>query len=206
MFTLVAALVSLDITVFGQFMVSRPLVCGPLFGYLAGDIKTGLWIGMIVELIWIGSIPMGAAIPIDVTTITILSTIWSIALPGDQRHGIAILALALALPAGALFRQLDIALRYFNIRIVHWIEDGLEQGKDGRINRAIHIGLLLVFIKSFIFYITLSYAGIWLLSHLLPHLSETLLSGFELAWILLPLVGFGMVVVNFRSDKFPYFR
>ena len=59
----VAAVLSLDITAFGQFMVSRPIVSATLVGYMLGDANTGFWMGMTVELIWISAIPMGAAIP-----------------------------------------------------------------------------------------------------------------------------------------------
>src|SRR3989339_1766376 len=96
-----AALLSVDVTLFGQFMISRPIVCGPLIGYFLGDIKTGLWVGMLVDLIWIGNIPMGAAIPTYATAMTVLPTIWaSISFPGHKAP--AVLALLLAVVAGVL--------------------------------------------------------------------------------------------------------
>ena len=46
-------------------------------GFLMGDITTGLWIGMIVEMVWINAIPMGAAVPIDIASISINATFWA---------------------------------------------------------------------------------------------------------------------------------
>lgn len=86
---IIAALVSLDVTAIGQFMICRPIVVGPLFGYLLGDVKAGLWIGMIVELLWVNSIPMGASVPPDITAMTILATVWGIAaVPGSNESTI----------------------------------------------------------------------------------------------------------------------
>ncbi len=200
-----AALLSVDVTLFGQFMISRPIVCGPLIGYFLGDIKTGLWVGMLVDLIWIGNIPMGAAIPTDATAVTVLSTIWGIIVFPGQRAGV-VLALALAVIAGVLFKQVDIGMRYYNIRIVHWMENGVRKGNDSYINYSVYLGIALFIVKSFVFYVLLSYAGQWVLRKLFVHLTPHMMMGLSHAWYLLPLVGFGMVVVNFRYDKFPGLR
>jgi len=46
----IRGLLSLDVSAWGQIMVSRPIVCGPLIGLLLGDLKTGLIIGVLLEL------------------------------------------------------------------------------------------------------------------------------------------------------------
>jgi len=79
-------------------MISRPIVCGTVFGYLLGDIKSGLWIGMIAELIWGKRNSMGAAIPNDSTSITLLAIVWGI--KAADNHSALILALAIAAPIG----------------------------------------------------------------------------------------------------------
>ena len=71
----IAALCTVDIIVFGQFMICRPIFCASLIGFFMDDIGTALWIGMIVEMIWINTIPMGVAVPIDISSISILSTL-----------------------------------------------------------------------------------------------------------------------------------
>jgi len=45
----------------GQFMVSRPLPLGILAGWLLGDPLTGLQVGVLLELLFLGSLPIGAA-------------------------------------------------------------------------------------------------------------------------------------------------
>ncbi len=197
-----AALLSLDITAFGQFMISRPIVCATFVGYLLGDVKTGLWMGMTVELIWIGSIPMGAAIPLETTAVAILSVVWGLhALPFD-RAGV-IIALALSIPAGMLFRRVDILVRYANVRIMHWVEEGVMAGKEKRTSLGIYAGLGLFFLKAFILYIVLFYPGIWLTEFVYHYLPGHVLVGLRLAWMLLPVLGLGLLLVNFRNGKFP---
>jgi mannose/fructose/N-acetylgalactosamine-specific phosphotransferase system component IIC len=200
-----AAILSLDITTFGQFMVSRPIVVGPLFGYLVGDIKTGLWVGMMVELIWVNAIPMGAAIPQDIMSVAILSTLWGLNTFGGQRSAM-ILALVLAVPAGILYKNLDIIFRYYNVRIVHWVEEGVMSGNERRIINGICIGLLLSLLKAFLFYVIFIYLGQWLMLKIFYQLSPDIVGGLEFAWRLLPLVGFGSLLIMFRSSKFPCYK
>jgi mannose/fructose/N-acetylgalactosamine-specific phosphotransferase system component IIC len=202
LYSFIAALCSLDITAFGQFMISRPIVCGPLFGYLCGDIKTGLWIGMMVEMIWISAIPMGAAIPQDVTSVAILSSVWALrTFPGN--NNVAVLAMVLGVLAGILFKKIDIWLRFVNVRVVHWVEEGVAGGKESRVSWGVYAGLLLFFVKAFIFYAVIMYPGEWLVIRLYPQLGMGIISGLEISWRFLPVLGFAMMFMNFRNGKFP---
>ncbi|MBN1622331.1 MAG: PTS sugar transporter subunit IIC [Endomicrobiales bacterium] len=196
-----AAIFNLDITAFGQFMISRPIVCGPVFGYLLGDIKSGLWMGMIVELLWIKIIPMGAAVPHDTTAITILSMVWGLNTAKDS-YGALIFALMLAAPSGILSRKLDIWVRYLNVEVAHWVEKGVASGKESRINKGILIGVLLFFLKAFLFYFVLICLGNSMIPRLYSHLNVAVTNGLNLAWWLLPLTGFAVILVSFHN-KFP---
>jgi len=199
---LIAATLSLDITAFGQFMVSRPIVCATIVGYFLGDIKTALWIGMTVELIWIGAIPMGAAIPLDTTAVAILSVVWGLSVhPFDTAA--MILALALSVPAGIIFRKVDVYLRHINVTIMHWVEHGVAQGRESYVGLGIYAGLALFFLKAFLLYFILIYPGRTLVCFIYEHLHIRIFEGLRLAWVLLPILGMGFLLVNFRNGKFP---
>jgi mannose/fructose/N-acetylgalactosamine-specific phosphotransferase system component IIC len=200
-----AAFISLDITAFGQFMISRPIVVAPLFGYFAGDIKTGLWVGMLVELIWVNAIPMGAAIPQDIMSVAILSTLWGLKTFGGQRSAM-VLALVLAVPVGILYKHVDILFRYYYVRVVHWVEEGVMAGNERRISHGVYIGLLLSLLKAFLFYVVFIYVGQWLMLKLFYQLSSRVIEGLEFAWRLLPFVGFGSLLITFRYNKFPCYK
>jgi len=198
----IAALLSLDTTAFGQFMVSRPIVSATIIGYFLGNVMTGLWMGITVELIWIGSIPMGAAIPIETTAVAILSVVWAVMVRPFDRAGV-ILALALSIPAGMLFRKFDILVRYVNVKIMHWVEEGVMVGSEKRISIGIYSGLGLFFLKSFILYLIVIYPGQIAVNLLYHQLSHKILAGLRLAWVLLPVLGMGFLLVNTRDGKFP---
>lgn len=201
----IAAVITLDRTAFGQFMISRPIVCAPIFGYMLGDIKTGLWMGMIIELMWVNIIPMGQAIPQDETAISILSVIWGLkTFPGNKAA--MIIALAIAIPCGSLFKQIDILLRYYNIRVAHWVEEGVISGRENRIDYGIYIGILLFFLKAFLFFAVLYYPGQWFLMEIFSKLSDKAIIGLELAWTLLPISGMGFLMVAFYHNKFPGYK
>lgn len=197
-----AAVLSLDITAFGQFMVSRPIVSATLVGYLLGDVNTGFWVGMMVELIWISALPMGAAIPIDTTAVAILSVAYGLKVQPFDRAGV-ILALILAVGVGMLFRKADLLIRYLNVKIIHWVEEGIKEGKEGRISAGIYTGIFLFFLKSFVLYMIAIYPGQQIIKFIYQHLDARMLTGLRLTWILLPVLGIGLTFVSFRSGKFP---
>ncbi len=98
-------LLALDHALLGQFMLSQPLVVGSLFGALLGDLPTGLFVGALVQLIWLGVISVGAYIPPDYTITGGVAV--ALAETFTHRVGLApgpscIAALAAAIPAGAL--------------------------------------------------------------------------------------------------------
>ena len=57
------ALVSLERRAFLQAMFSRPLVAATGMGLLLGQLQTGLYLGMILELFYLGTASLGAALP-----------------------------------------------------------------------------------------------------------------------------------------------
>ena len=53
---------------FGTNSGSRPIITGMLVGLVMGDLKTGIILGATLEMVFIGSITLGAAVPPDVIT------------------------------------------------------------------------------------------------------------------------------------------
>src|SRR3954470_4967 len=92
----------------GTTLLSRPLVLGPLVGLVLGDLNQGIIIGATLELIFMGNIKVGAAIPPDVITGGVLGTAFAI-LSGK---GPAV-ALALAVPISILAEMVISSLFVF---------------------------------------------------------------------------------------------
>jgi mannose/fructose/N-acetylgalactosamine-specific phosphotransferase system component IIC len=71
---LIGGIIGLDRTALGQFMVSQPVVAGPLIGWLLGDVTAGLVIGGTLELIWVLDMPIGTFVPADSTVAAVAAT------------------------------------------------------------------------------------------------------------------------------------
>ncbi len=58
---LLGGLTGLDSVSFGQSMISRPIVAGPLAGWILGEPATGMWVGSVLEILSLRQLPIGAA-------------------------------------------------------------------------------------------------------------------------------------------------
>lgn len=83
--------------VFGNSMIQRPIVMGPLVGLVLGDFKTGLEVGATLELAFMGSVAIGAALPPEITAGGLLGTAFAIS-TGNGTEA----ALALSLPIATI--------------------------------------------------------------------------------------------------------
>lgn len=61
---LVAGLAAVERKGFLQAMLSRPIVLGPVTGWALGDPAGGLLLGPPLELLWLGAVNLGAAVPV----------------------------------------------------------------------------------------------------------------------------------------------
>lgn len=112
-------LVGLDRVAFAQFMISRPIVVGPLTGWVLGNTLIGLEVGMLVELLWLGRLPVGAAIPPDDTQIALGATVMALSMEkflGLHGMPVVILAVLIAIPLGKLGQLFDRLARHVNDR------------------------------------------------------------------------------------------
>lgn len=55
------AIAGLDMVSWGQLMISRPIVTAPVAGFILGDPVTGMWVGVILEVLSLHQLPVGAA-------------------------------------------------------------------------------------------------------------------------------------------------
>ncbi len=62
MVSLAGGILCLD-RIFPQVMISRPVVAGPLVGWILNDPYTGFLCGALIELLWIDRLPIGTYVP-----------------------------------------------------------------------------------------------------------------------------------------------
>ena len=61
---LVAGLAAVERKGFLQAMLSRPIALAPLIGWALGDLEGGLLVAAPLELLWLGAVNLGAALPV----------------------------------------------------------------------------------------------------------------------------------------------
>ncbi len=158
---LAGGLIGLDRTAVGQFMISQPIVAGPLTGWILGDAVAGFVIGAVLELIWVLDMPIGSFVPADATISTVSATaIAALGSPGGSSLpvvGFSILLTTAMVPATM---KADDIIRHWNSRLADALV--IAPGPDMRraLVRAHLSGLPVFFLKSFVLCLVFLPAGI----------------------------------------------
>jgi len=63
--SLLGAIILLDKYAIGEFGISQPIIAGTIIGGLSGDIRTGIFIGALFQMIFLANLPIGRDVPPD---------------------------------------------------------------------------------------------------------------------------------------------
>lgn len=185
----------------GTSMVARPIVVSSVIGILLGDMTTGVIIGASLELIFMGAIQIGGAVPPDPLFGSALGTAFAI-LTGE---GIEV-ALALALPIAILAQSLKVVI--FIVR--SWFMSyAVKLAEDANIRGLIILnigGLLMQCIIYFIVGFTAISFGSAAVQVFVDNIPVVLMNGLKVAGGLLPAVGFALLLKPMMDkSNFLYF-
>lgn len=185
----------------GSALLSRPLVLGPLVGLVLGDITQGVIIGATLELIFMGNIKVGAAIPPDVITGGVLGTTFAI-MSGKGPS----IALALAIPISILAEMvisgLFVLRPMFNPRFTRLAENG-----DYKNIERLHVasGLLKPLLMGLLTFLALL-LGDSVMKSFLDSIPRWVQAGLQVAGNMLPAVGFALLMnLMFNQKVAPWF-
>ncbi|HTI10948.1 MAG TPA: PTS system mannose/fructose/sorbose family transporter subunit IID [Puia sp.] len=185
----------------GTTLLSRPLVLGPLVGLALNDFSQGIVIGATLELIFMGNIKVGAAIPPDVITGGVLGTAFAI-LSGK---GPAI-ALALAIPISILAEMVISGLFVFRPVFNKKFNEYAEEGNYKKLQR-LHIlsGLLKPVLMGLITFLALQ-LGATAMKSFLDRIPSWVNTGLQVAGNMLPALGFALLLnLMYNRKMAPYF-
>ena len=126
----VGGLLALERRAFLQAMLSRPLVAATLTGALLGDVPSGLYVGMVLELFHLGSASLGAALPENDTLAATGTAAAAAAISSAVGSTPAIWSLAIILfvglgPAG---RGIDRKLDRYSARLLRTAAQAADEG------------------------------------------------------------------------------
>jgi PTS system mannose-specific IIC component len=177
------ALVSLERRAFLQAMFSRPLVAATGMGLLLGQLQTGLYLGMILELFYLGTASLGAALP-ENDTLAASGTTAAAAMMASQSGGggtpaIWSVCLLLFSGLGLLGRAVD---RRAEAHAATLSAHGLELAEHGELERAVRQNLWGIWPYAVIYFVlnvACAALGLWI-GTLLAQVPLVVLRG--LAW------------------------
>ncbi len=203
--SIVGGLLGLDRTAVGQFMMSQPLVAGPITGWLLGDARAGLIIGVVLELIWLLDMPIGNFVPADATAMSVSAcAIAVLGKPGGATLPVIGFSLLLTTAMVPLTMQADAFVRRRNSKLVENVLSANVDNMAQAITRAHISGILAFFLKSFVlclFIIPAGIASVVLFGHL-PGMVHRALSLFVK---LLPLLGAALIARKLSIKVFDPF-
>ena len=186
----------------GNSMVQRPIVLGPLVGIILGDVQTGLAVGATLELAFMGSQAIGAALPPEITAGGILGTAFAITSGAG-----ADVAVALALPLATV--ALLVKNTYYLI-----IRSALLHASDRCAERGDYKGVANLHMFSFLSYAVVMaliiavcfHAGSPAVEAFLAAVPDFVMDGLSVASGVLPALGFAMLANMLLNKKVaPFF-
>ena len=186
----------------GTLYAFRPIVLCPLVGLVLGDLQTGLAIGASLELLFMGSISIGAYVPPNETVGGVLACAFAISL-GESTEA----AIALAMPIAVLTLSLKNIMRVIDPFFVDMADKFAAQGNVKGIY-AIHflLGNALGCVLYFILCSTAFYLGVDAVKGLLDMIPQFVIDGFGIAANILPAMGFAMLGrLVLTKQVMPYF-
>jgi len=201
----VAALLALDTSAIFQVLVSQPLISGAILGWLGGDPELGLRIGFLMQLLWIGNLPVGAARVPESNGAAMIATILTIQLHAarDTHHETIILFVILySLLLSYLGSDIVKLIRNWNINLVNRTLDLIEKGKTSSLGVIVITALFLLWTAMFAFI----FAGVWIGYLVFSNLLEQVPIEWNLyaRYVEIALLGcgVGLTIHLFRGKRF----
>lgn len=198
---IVALIANLDFFT-GGTMIARPIITGSLVGLIMGDFKTGMIIGSTLELAFIGSFSIGAALPPDIVTGAILGTAFAIKMKAGAE-----IALPLALPIATLVLFIkNLAHVFLMPTFVNRADKCAEEGNHKGVARInIIAGFIYVFIAQMLPVGIGFYAGADTIQFLINKIPDFILTGLEIATGILPAFGLALLMEPIINKKVAIF-
>src|SRR5512137_1104693 len=135
-------------------MLSRPVALAPIAGLALGDLPGGLLLGPPLELLWLGAVSLGAALPpneaLGAVTIAGGAVLAGRALGTGVTPAVAAVCIVTVGALTVLGRRTDVWVEDWNVRLSARAEQLATAGAPLRAVRENLVGMLLPFAISFV--------------------------------------------------------
>ena len=181
----------------GTSLIQRPLVLGPLVGLAFGQLELGIIMGATLELAFIGAVSIGAYIPPDMISGTILGTALAIEAGAGPET-----ALALGLPISTVMLALNSVLSApIMLVFTHLMDKDIEEGNIGKFKFHYFFGGYASFLPRLVVIPCAFYFGSEAVVGLLSQIPEWLQTGINISGGIIPALGFAMLAQMIMNRK-----
>lgn len=171
----------------------KPLLASLGVGLILGDMQSAIIIGATLELMWLGVNNIGAYIPPDVITGTVVGTAVGIASGSDIATATAT-AIAVGVPVAMLSQQINMFVITANISLVHRADTRAESGNFYALDRLHYLGGFMFFLSRAVPIFLAVFFGSAFIEQILAAIPTNVLSGFTVASRIIPAVGLAMLL------------
>ena len=174
----------------------KPLLASLGVGLILGDMTTAVIIGATMELMWLGVNNIGAYVPPDVISGTIVGASLGIMSGGSVTEATA-LAVAVGVPTATLVQQLNMFVMTTNVALVHSADKAALSGNFKSISKYFWMGGFCFFLTRAIPTFIATGLGSYVIEDIMAFLQNDVpwvLSGFSTAGGMMPAVGLAMLL------------
>ena len=181
----------------------KPLLASVGVGIILGNVPLAVMIGATMELMWLGVNNIGAYVPPDVISGTIVGAALGIMSGADVASAIA-LAVAVGIPTATLVQQLNILVMTTNITWLHGADKAAESGVFSSINKFFWLGAVSFFLTRAVPVFIATGIGSYVIEGIMAFLQNDVpwvLTGFKIAGGMMPAVGLAMLLTMMMKEK-----
>lgn len=189
--SLIGGVLCLD-RIYLQSLASRPVVTGAIIGLVLQDLRTGLMIGALLELLWIDQSPIGTMVPPNDTISTVIIAAACILVgqsTGEISKEMISLSFLVMLPAAILGQQLDIFIYKRNDSLSRIAVSYGMRGDIRGVEKEHRLAILKTFVLSVLLILITLYAGYYALGSLYPLLSQKMNRALTYVYYFVPILG-----------------
>ncbi|MGV3278698.1 PTS N-acetylgalactosamine transporter subunit IIC [Rickettsiales bacterium LUAb2] len=185
----------------GLTHVHRPIFSGMIVGLILGDVKTGLIAGALIELSFMGLVPIAGSQPPNVVIGGIIGTSFAILTHQDPK-----IAVGIAVPF-AVAMQLLITLIFTAFSFLMHRADKLADKADTRgLANLNYYGLGALFVLYFLVTFLPIYFGAVPAKALVDQIPQFIMSGLLVAGGIMPAIGLAMLLkIMLKREYIAYF-
>jgi PTS system mannose-specific IIC component len=171
----------------------KPLLASVGVGIILGDLQTAIIIGATLELMWLGVNNIGAYVPPDIISGTIVGAAIGIASNTDIVTATAT-AVAIGVPTALLVQQINMLTMTVTISLAHRADTVALSGNFKKITSLHFLGGALFFLSRAVPVFIACYLGASTIDSIMATIPQNLLAGFSVASRAIPAVGLAMLL------------